>query len=154
MRSILDKMNHSLKEIEQLGALDAADLKVVLTLQFFLHHAWIKCSKGHMIIVMQNVTLNSFQTGQFVAGKSKARLRWNAVFWRLCRGMQVTPILVPVARRPKQMPGRGFSICFSLACMYRGMGYNIWLYTFINVFQSIIHDRHMVFSQRGRNPGI
>lgn len=77
MRGILDKMTHPFEEIEQLGALDAADLKVILTGQLFLHHAW---KKAQRVIMMQNMTLKSFQTGQFVAGKSKARLRWNAVF--------------------------------------------------------------------------
>lgn len=80
MRKILDKMTHPFEEIEQLGAVDAADLKVILIPQLFLHYGMEKSSKGHMIVMMQNMTLKSFQTAQFVAGKSKAGLRWNAMF--------------------------------------------------------------------------
>lgn len=39
-------MTHPFEEMEQLGALDAADLKVILTLQLFLHHAWKKKLEG------------------------------------------------------------------------------------------------------------
>lgn len=43
----------------------------------------------------------------------------------------------PVARRPKR--------CFSLSYTYCGMCYNSGLNTFMNAYESFVHDHHMVF---------
>lgn len=53
--------------------------------------------------------------------------------------------MAPVAGQPKRMTGSSLSICFLLACMFRGITYQTCLFTFVNVHDSTAQDHHLIF---------